>query len=155
MRIRNKLFLAMAVPVGLLVIQVVLVNVFVRELQSAVTFISSAHSVIEDDFVATELVDIFRKEVKQLPSRYVDSPTSDKGGPASIRPRWSELEAQIAAIEASDATRAIEPATLAAVVQSLGKVSEEYELAEAAFASGQTDLDTLLEHIRFRRNILH
>ena len=54
MRIRNKLFLAMAVPVGLLVIQIVLVNVFVRELQSAVTFISSAHSVIEDDFVATE-----------------------------------------------------------------------------------------------------
>ncbi len=77
MRIRNKLFLAMAVPVGLLVTQVVLVNVFVRELQSAVTFISSAHSVIEDDFVATELVGSLRKEVKQLPSRYVDSRATD------------------------------------------------------------------------------
>ncbi|MBW8058663.1 MAG: HAMP domain-containing protein, partial [candidate division NC10 bacterium] len=149
MRIRNKLFLAIAVPVGLLVAQIVLVNVFVRELQSAVTFISSAHSVIEDDFVATELVGTLRKEVKQLPSRYVDSRATDKGGPVSIRPRWSELEARIAAIEASDATRAIEPATLAAVVQGFGKVSEEYELAEAAFAGGQTDLDTLLERAIF------
>ena len=117
MRIRNKLLLAMAVPVGLLVIQVVLVNVFVRELQSAVTFISSAHSVIEDDFVATELVGTLRKEVKQLPSRYVDSRGTDNGGFVSIRPRWSELEVRISAIEASDAARAIERATLAAVAE--------------------------------------
>ena len=149
MRIRNKLFLAMAVPVGLLVTQIVLVNVFVRELQSAVTFISSAHSVIEDDFVATELVATLRKEVKRLPSRYVDSRAEDQGGPVSIRPRWSELEARISAIEASDATRAIEPATLAAVVQGFAKVSDEYELAEAAIAGGQTDLDTLLERAIF------
>ena len=104
MRIRNKFFFAMAVPVGLLVIQIVLVNLFVRELQSAVTFISSAHSVIEDDFVATELVRDLRKEAKQLPSTYVDSRATDKGGPISIRPRWGELEARIASIEASDAT---------------------------------------------------
>ncbi len=139
----------MAVPVGLLIIQIVLVNAFVRELQSAVTFISSAHSVIEDDFVATELVGTLRKEVKQLPSRYVDSRAIDKSGPVSIRPRWNELTARIAAIVASDATRAIEPATLAAMVNGLEKVSEEYELAEAAFASGQTDLDTLLERAIF------
>jgi len=149
MRIRNKLFLAMAVPVGLLIIQIVLVNVFVRELQSAVTFISSAHSVIEDDFVANELVGTFRKEVKQIPSRYIDSRATDNGRTVSIRPRWSELKARIAAIEASDATRTVEPATLTAVVQGFGKVSEEYELAEAALAGGQTDLDTLLERAIF------
>jgi HAMP domain-containing protein len=149
MRIRNKLLLAMAVPVGLLVIQVVLVNVFVRELQSAVTFISSAHSVIEDDFVATELVGALRKEVKQLPSRYVDSRGTDNGGFVSIRPRWSELEVRISAIEVSDAARTIEPATLAAVVEGFGKVAEEYKLAESAFADGQTDLDTLLERAIF------
>ena len=56
MRIRNKLFLAMTVPVGLLITQIVVVNIFIRELQSAVTFISSAHTVIESDFVAAELV---------------------------------------------------------------------------------------------------
>ncbi len=103
MRIRNKLLLAMAVPVGLLVIQIVVVNVFVRELQSAVTFISSAHSVIEEDFNAAELVGTFRKDVKQLPSRYVDSRATDNGGAVSIRPRWSELEARISAIEACNA----------------------------------------------------
>ena len=59
----------MAVPVGLLILQIVLVNIFVRELQSAVTFIAAAHTVIEDDFIATELVGTLRKEVKQLPSR--------------------------------------------------------------------------------------
>ena len=37
----------MAVPVGLLVIQIAVVNYFVRELQSAVTFIASAHTVID------------------------------------------------------------------------------------------------------------
>jgi len=149
MRIRNKFLLAMAVPVGLLVIQIVVVNIFVRELQSAVTFISSAHSVIEEDFIAAELVGTFRKDVKQLPSRYVDSRVTDSGSAGSIRPRWSELEARIAAIDASDAARTIDPATLAAVVQGFGKVSEEYELAETAFAGGQTDLDTLLERAIF------
>ena len=64
MRIRNKLFLAMAVPVGLLITQIVVVNFFIRELQSAVTFISSAQTVIESDFVAAELVANLRGEVK-------------------------------------------------------------------------------------------
>ena len=149
MRIRNKLFLAMAVPVGLLILQIVLVNIFVRELQSAVTFIAAAHTVIEDDFIATELVGTLRKEVKQLPSRYVSAQTATDGETVSIRPRWSELKARIEAIAASDATQAIDPGTLSAVVQAFDKASEEYNQAEAAVASGQTDMDTLLERAIF------
>ncbi len=149
MRIRNKLFLAMAVPVGLLILQIVLVNIFVRELQSAVTFISAAHTVIEHDFIAAELVGTLRKEVKQLPSRYVSARAETEGETVHIRPRWSELKVRIDAIVASDATQAIEPATLSAVVQAFAKASEEYDQAEAAVASGQTDMDTLLERAIF------
>jgi hypothetical protein len=63
MRVRTKLFAAVAVALGLLVAQVVLVSVFIRELQTAVTFIGSAHTVIEADFEALELVDALRVEV--------------------------------------------------------------------------------------------
>ena len=68
MRIRNKLLVAMAVPVGLLVAQIASVNFFVRQQQSAVSFISSAHAVIEADFDAIEIIGKLRDQVKQLPS---------------------------------------------------------------------------------------
>ena len=71
MRIRNKLLVAMAVPAGLLVAQIASVNFFVRQLQSAVSFISSAHAVIEADFDAVEIIGTLRNEVKQLPSGWV------------------------------------------------------------------------------------
>jgi len=143
------LVLAMTVPVSLLVLQIVLVNVFVRELQSAVTFIAEAHTVIEDDFIASEMVEALRKDVKRLPSQYVSRQTQNNNEMASIRPRWSELKARIDAIIASEATKAIKPDTLNAVVQSFGKASEEYAVAEAAVAEGRTDMDTLLERAIF------
>jgi class 3 adenylate cyclase len=145
MRIRNKLLLAMAVPVGLLVTQIVLVNVSIRELQSAVTFISSAHTVIEADFVASEVVATLRKDVKQLPSRYVTAPAKTDGGAAPLRPQWVELTSLIDVIAASSAAQAIEPGALDAVVQAFGKSGEEYEQTETIVASGRTDMDTLLE----------
>lgn len=141
--------MAMTVPVGLLVLQIALVNVFVRELQSAVNFISEAHKVIEDDFSANDLVEGLRKDVKRLPSQYVSAPTQSNGETASIRPRWSELKARIDAISASEATRAIAPETLNAVVASFAKASEEFGVAEAAVAEGRTDMDTLLERAIF------
>ena len=73
MRVRTKLLAAVAVALALLVIQVAAVSVFIRELQSAITFIGSAHAVIEADFDALELVGDLRSEVKQLPSRYVSA----------------------------------------------------------------------------------
>ena len=47
MRVRTKLLAAVAVVLALLVVQVAVVSVFIRELQSAVTFIGAAHTVIE------------------------------------------------------------------------------------------------------------
>ena len=149
MRIRNKLFLAMAVPVGLLVLQIVLVNVFVRELQTAVTFIADAHEVIENDFVAAELVGDLRQDIKRLPSQYVSSQSPDKADGDAVRSRWNELKSRIDAISTSDASKAIEPGILSAVVQSFERSSEEYGLTEKAVADGQTDMDTLLERAIF------
>jgi class 3 adenylate cyclase len=149
MRIRNKLLLAMAVPVGLLITQIVLVNVFIRELQSAVDFISSAHTVIEADFVAADLVSSMRKEVKQLPSRYLKTQAETNDVTHSLRPQWKELTSLINAISVSNATRAIEPDIVNAVIQSFANTSEEYEQTEAAVISDQTDLDTLIERAIF------
>ena len=74
MSIRTKLLLAMMVPLGLLIAQLVSMNVFIRELQDAVAFIASAHTVIEANFTAAELVGPLRQEVKKLPSRGVPPP---------------------------------------------------------------------------------
>jgi class 3 adenylate cyclase/HAMP domain-containing protein len=154
MRIRNKLFLAMAVPVGLLVTQIVVVNFFVRELQSAVTFISSAHSVIESDFVAAELVANLRGDIKQLPSRYIGAQGEAGDDATPLRSDWKQLTARIDAIAASNAAKAIEPAILDAVKQAFDQASEEYQLTEAAIANGQVDMDTLIERAIFIDNAL-
>ena len=56
MRIRNKLFLAMAVPVGLLITQIVVVNIFIRELQSAGKFFFAAPTWVGAGFTAPQIV---------------------------------------------------------------------------------------------------
>ncbi len=148
MRIRTKLILAIAVPVGLLVAQIVVVNVFIRELQSAVTFISSAHKVIEADFVATELVATMRAEVKKLPARYVT-----EGGSGSdeipLRGDWEKLIAEIERIAGSVATKSIDPAILEAVTRAYDTALEEYRQTETVIADDAVDLDTLIERAIF------
>ncbi|HUS52741.1 MAG TPA: adenylate/guanylate cyclase domain-containing protein [Thermohalobaculum sp.] len=149
MRIRNKLILAMAVPVGLLVTQIFVVNIFIRELQSAVNFISAAHTAIESDFVAAELVATLRSEVKQLPSRYVQTQSGTEIGAPPLRHGWTDLIKQVDAIAASDAIRAVEPAVLDAVKQAFDDAARQYTLAENAISSGQVDMDTLIERAIF------
>ncbi len=149
MRIRNKLLLAMGVPVGLLITQVVLVNVYIRELQSAVDFIASAHKVIEADFISADLIDSMREEVKQLPSRYVTTQTETNNVAPALRPQWKALASHIQDVATSDATRTIEPETLDNVIQTFNKVSVEYEQTEKIVANSQTDLDTLIERAIF------
>ena len=148
MRIRTKLILAIAVPVGLLVAQIVVVNFFIRELQSAVNFISSAHKVIEADFVATELVATMRAEVKQLPARYVT-----EGGSGSdeipLRGDWEKLTAEIERIAGSVATKSIDPAILEAVTRAYDTALEEYRQTETVIADDAVDLDTLIERAIF------
>jgi len=148
MRIRTKLILAIAVPVGLLVTQIVVVNVFIRELQLAVTFISSAHKVIEADFVATELVATMRAEVKQLPARYVTEGGSDSDE-TPLGQDWEKLTAEIDLIADSDAIRSIDPAILQAVTHAYDTALDEYRQTETIIADDAVDMDTLIERAIF------
>ena len=54
MPVRTKLLLAMMVPLALLIVQITTINIFIRELQTAGTFIADAHSLIESDLASDE-----------------------------------------------------------------------------------------------------
>src|SRR5918994_612944 len=145
MRIRTKLLVAMAVPAGLLVAQIASVSFFVRELQSAVSFISSAHAVIEANFNAVELIGALRAEVKQLPSNWV----AEQDDPNPLQPQWVDLTWLINVIVQSSAAQAIEPAVLEAVTSAFGNAANEYQRTQAVTTGGSTDLNTLIERAIF------
>jgi signal transduction histidine kinase len=145
MRIRNKLLVAMAVPAGLLVAQIASVHFFVRELQSAVSFISSAHAVIEADLNAVELIGTLRAEVKQLPSNWV----AEQDDPDPLQPEWGRLTLLINVIVQSSAAQAIEPAVLEPVTSAFGDAANEYQRTQAVATGGAADLNTLIERAIF------
>lgn len=145
MSIRMKLLLAMIVPLGLLMAQLMSVNVFIRELQDAVAFIASAHTVIEANFTAAELVGTLRQEVKKLPSRHVSAQGKTASGPDPVQTAWQALTVPITTIRSSNAARRITPDVLAAVTHAFDQATREYEQTKSMIASGKTDLDTLLE----------
>jgi signal transduction histidine kinase len=145
MRIRTKLLVAMAVPAGLLVAQIASVHFFVRELQSAGSFISSAHAVIEADFKAVELIGALRNEVKQLPSNWV----AEQDDSEPLQPQWADLTWLINVIVQSSAAQAIEPAVLRAVTSAFGNTANEYQRTQAVTDGGSSDLNTLIERAIF------
>ena len=145
MRIRNKLNLAMAIPIGLLFLQIVLVNHFVRELQSAVNYISSANSVIERNFIALEKLDLLRNEIKRIPARFVG--TDQSNGYAFSQPAkiWAEISSQIEQISKSDAFQTVESAISQTVVNTHLKAETQIEKTVSVSSATDSDLDTLLE----------
>ena len=145
MRIRNKLLLAMAVPVGLLIVQVAAVNYFVREMQSAVQFIGSAQTVIEADFAAVDLLGKLRQEVKRLPSAYNLSDDSSK----DLKPLWRQVADKIGMIQSSDAARSSEPAVFESVATTFASADQQLDQTIALAESESTDLDTLIERAIF------
>jgi methyl-accepting chemotaxis protein len=145
MSIRTKLLLAMMIPLGLLMAQLLSVNVFIRELQDAVAFIASAHTVIETNFTAAELVATLRQEVKKLPSRHVSAQGKTASGPDPVQTAWQALTVPIDTVRHSSAARRITPDVLEAVTQAFDKATRKYEQTQSVIASGKTDLDTLLE----------
>ncbi|MGI9450717.1 MAG: response regulator [Geminicoccaceae bacterium] len=145
MRIRNKLLLAMAVPVGLLIVQVAAVNYFVREMQSAVQFIGSAQTVIEADFAAVDLIKDLRQEVKRLPSAYNLSDDSAK----DLGPLWQQIGEKVDLIQSSEAAKSSEPAVFESVEAAFGTASQELEQTIALAETENADLDTLLERAIF------
>ena len=145
MSIRMKLLLAMMVPLGLLIAQIVSVNIFIRELQDAVAFIASAHTAIEANFTAAELVGPVRQEVKKLPSRGVTAAGQAASSPDPLQTAWQALTVPITTVHQSHAAQRSTPGVLDAVTQAFDKATQEYEQTKAIMASGKTDLDTLLE----------
>ncbi|RVU16310.1 sensor histidine kinase [Methylobacterium oryzihabitans] len=144
MRIRNKVLLTMSVPVGLLIVQVMTVNHFVRELQAAVSFIGSAHAVIEADFVAEEMVARLRAQARQLPSRAVAAAPASAEERAAQRETWDRLDASVALITASGATKAAVPQAMAGLTEALAGARARYAEAERLAVDGAADLTTLI-----------
>ena len=148
MRIRNKLLLAMTVPVGLLILQILLVNVFIRELQTAVNFISSAHETIENSFAADDLVSDLRVAAKQLPVSFMTD-SNDKGD--DVQPLiagFELLEARVAAI-LSNAGDQEGIGAVTSVQDAFDRVQSELDKTEASLAVDAADMDTLLERAIF------
>src|SRR5262245_50526257 len=145
MSIRLKLLLAMTVPLGLLIVLIASVNVFIRELQDAVAVIASAHTVIQANFLAAELVGRLRQEVKKLPSRGVTTSGQAASGPDPLQTAWQALTVSITTVRQSHAAQRSTPGVLDAVTQAFDRATQEYEQTKAVMASGKTDLDTLLE----------
>ncbi len=112
MRIRNKILLAMSVPIGLLVFQVIAVNHFVRELQNAVSFIASAHEAIEADFSALDLVGKLRQEVKKLPSGAVAGQAMASNSRSARQDLWNRLDHAVGTVTSANAARQIDPQRL-------------------------------------------
>lgn len=149
MRVRTKLLLAMMVPLVLLIVQITTINVFIRELQSAVTFISDAHSLIEADFEASEIVDGLQRDVKKLPSRYVTGVGEDAVPDDPLRTSWADLRRSIQVIQSSAAGDAVEAQVRDAVSSAFDSATEEYENTKVIAETGNADLDTLLERAIF------
>jgi signal transduction histidine kinase len=143
------MLLAMSVPIGLLIVQLLTVNYFIRELQSAVRFIGSAHTAIEADFVAAELVSKLRLEVKKLPSGAVIEQVRTETDRQARRGTWDELSRLIRLINDSIAIQKINPQALKVLNSSFDQAREEYEKAEDLAANRPADLNHIIERAIF------
>lgn len=139
----------MAVPIGLLIAQIALVNIFVRELQTAVDFISSATIVIEDNFVALEKVTDLKVENKQIPARYIDQQTAEENDVASLFSALPDLRLRIDKIVNSVAAQAVDPAVTEALVDAFSSTSDEFNNTLELINAGDSQLDDLLERAIF------
>ncbi|MEJ2178708.1 MAG: hypothetical protein P8Y12_12470, partial [Gammaproteobacteria bacterium] len=148
MGIRKKLLLTMLVPLALLIIQITAVNSFIRELQSAVDFISSAHSLIEADFQAVELVRDMRKEIKELPARYVSAASNDTSSDP-LKTHWDQLTGLIEQIRQSSASRSVDPQIINALDSNYNNATQEFNQTMKVAQRETVDLDTLFERAIF------
>ena len=149
MRIRNKLLLAISVPVGLLVLQIALVNVFVRELQDAVTFIAVTHETIEHAFTADDRITELRDEAKRLPSSFVTDREAGDEGLTRFADVHGALERHLAAILASDSVRAAAGESVVGLEAAHEGLRAELSSTQDALAQASVDMDTLLERAVF------
>ncbi|WP_170605802.1 adenylate/guanylate cyclase domain-containing protein [Ruegeria arenilitoris] len=144
MRIRNKLLLAITVPVGLLILQILIVNVFIRELQNAVNFISSAHETIENSLAAGDLVSNLRDEAKKLPVSFMTDSSVQGDDVRPFRSAFERLEARMASIHKGVAGRST-IGSETTVQEAFDRLHSELEATEQSLSVDAVDMDTLLE----------
>jgi len=149
MKIRNKLLLAITVPVGLLVLQITLVNVFVRQLQEAVTIISALHETIEDSFTAGDLVSELRGEAKRLPSSFVSDRAAGDEELEVFRRVFRELDQRVQSIMVSGTSHEIAQESRSGLQKAFETVESELKLTDEALAAETVDMNTLLERAIF------
>ncbi len=142
MKIRNKLLLATAIPITLLIVQVLLVNIFIRELQLAVQFISTSQNVIEADLLAKDQLEELRRHVKNIPQTYVQSNDS----PTLIDPIWRDIKRNIELISTSPVMTSVDERVIATVQLAFAKAGDEVESLNRALTSSALDMNTLLVH---------
>src|SRR5918995_2305426 len=145
MRIRNKILLAMSLPIGLLVFQVIAVNHFVRELQNAVSFIASAHEAIEADFSALDLVGKLRQEVKKLPSGAVAGQAMASNSRSARQDLWNRLDHAVGTVTSANAARQIDPQRLQTLRTTLDQARQGYARSEDLATLAGGDVNSLIE----------
>jgi signal transduction histidine kinase len=145
MRIRNKILLAMSVPIGLLVVQVIAVNHFVRELQSAASFIASAHEAIEADFDALDLVGKLRQEVRKLPSGAVAGQATSLDSRSTRQELWDRLDRAVGAVTSASAAREVDPQQFQALRAALDQARKDYARSEELATLAKGDINSLIQ----------
>ncbi|MFD0462528.1 hypothetical protein ACFQY9_12310 [Microvirga aerilata] len=145
MRIRNKILLAMSVPIGLLVVQVIAVNHFVRELQSAASFIASAHEAIEADFDALDLVGKLRQEVRKLPSGAVAGQATSLDSRSTRQELWDRLDRAVGAVTNASAAREVDPQQFQALRAALDQARKDYARSEELATLAKGDINSLIQ----------
>ncbi len=141
MKIRHKLLITSLVPVLLLVVQILSVNHFIRELQSAVKYIESAQQLLEAKFQATETIAKLRDQIKSLPLTYTEP--AKRG--SDIRSVWLELETHLARINNSPARNTLDSKVLDKLDVSSNVLSTEIENSQQLLTLSDVDFDTLVE----------
>ena len=141
MRIRNKLLIGSAIPIVILIIQIVVVNYFIRQLQSATTIIGGAQTVIEADFSAADHVSSLKEEIKKLPSVY-DEPQESTHRLDSLA---LQLSAEIATILQFQSGELDAEVAFSAVDSTYGRAQNELAKTKLIAQDGTSDLDTLIE----------
>lgn len=144
MKIRNKLLLAITVPAGLLVVQIALVNIFVRELQQAATFIATTHETIEETFAAVDLVGDLRQEAKRLPSSFVSDRAAGDEGLGSFRDHFTNLETHIQTIRQSQSPQESAETGLSGLETIFAHLQRLLDEAEQTLAIDAVDMNMLL-----------
>ncbi len=145
MRIRNKMLLAMSVPIGLLVVQVLAVNYFVRELQGAASFIASAHEAIEADFGALDLVSKLRQEIRRLPSGAVAEQARSSESRRARQELWGKVDRSVGAVTSAKAAREIDPQRLFSLGAAHDSARQGYNRSEELAERAGGDVNGLIE----------